>query len=165
MLVRYYVDLHRPLEEVERMLAVSRDHLGAWAAAAYREGENLRGRIGFGPGPLSKTVEIEIGEPMHGTETVTYPVIWSASGPAAIFPSMDAEIVIAPLGPERTHMVFQGRYEPPLDGVGRMIDRAAMHRVAESTVRHLMESLAAAIEAGEGTAPEAAAGNPGKPPG
>lgn len=151
MLIRYYVDVHRSLEEVEELLAVSRDHLGAWASAAYRDGEQLRGRIGFGPGPLSKTVEIEVGDPMHGTETVTYPVVWRASGPAAIFPSMDAEIVIAPLGPGRTHITFQGRYEPPLDGVGKLIDRAAMHRVAESTVRHLMERLARAIEAGDGS--------------
>lgn len=158
MLIRYYVDVHRSLEQVEEMLAVSRDDLGAWASAAYRDGEQIRGRIGFGPGPLSKTVEIEVGEPMHGTETITYPVVWQVSGSAAIFPSMDAEIVIAPLGPGRTHITFQGRYEPPLDAVGRLIDRAAMHRVAESTVRNLMERLAAAIEANQGPAPAANGG-------
>ncbi|MFO7549504.1 MAG: hypothetical protein R6X29_11650 [Acidimicrobiia bacterium] len=155
MLVRYYVDVDRSLEEVERKLDVSRGDLGAWAAAAYREGEQVRARIGFGPGPLSKTVEMIIGDPMHGTETVTYPIVWRASGPVGLFPSMDAELVLAAMGPDRTHITFQGRYEPPLEAVGKLIDRAAMHRVAESTVRHLVERLAASLENGL----------PGEPPG
>jgi hypothetical protein len=155
VLVRYYVDVDRSLEEVERKLDVSRGDLGAWAAAAYREGEQVRARIGFGPGPLSKTVEMIIGDPMHGTETVTYPIVWRASGPVGLFPSMDAELVLAAMGPDRTHITFQGRYEPPLEAVGKLIDRAAMHRVAESTVRHLVERLAASLENGL----------PGEPPG
>jgi hypothetical protein len=154
VLVRYYVDVHGSLEEVERKLDVSRDDLGAWAATAYREGEQVRARIGFGPGPLSKTVEMIIGDPMHGTETVTYPIVWRASGSAGLFPSMDAELVLAAMGPDRTHITFQGRYEPPLEAVGKFIDRAAMHRVAESTVRHLVERIAASLQAGVPDAPE-----------
>ncbi len=49
------------------------------------------------------------------------------------------------MGPGLTHLAFRGSYEPPLGAVGRFMDRALLHRVAELTVKNLVDRLAAAI--------------------
>jgi hypothetical protein len=59
---------------------------------------------------------------------------------------MEAELVLTPLGPDLTHVTFRGSYDPPLSGFGAVLDRIALHRVAESTVRSFLQRLAAALE-------------------
>jgi hypothetical protein len=38
-------------------------------------------------------------------------------------------------------------YQPPLGGLGKELDDALMHKVAEATVRELAESIAKRLEA------------------
>lgn len=141
MLVHYFVDIDLPMARVEEGIRRCLGELDGWAADAYRKGEEVRARIGLSAGPLTKEVVLELGEPTRGSESVTYPVSWRATGAATLFPTMDAEIVLAPMGAESTHLTFQGRYQPPLAAVGYLLDRAALHRVAEATVKYLVDGL------------------------
>ncbi len=56
--------------------------------------------------------------------------------------------MVAPLGQEVTQISFEGRYEPPLEGFGRLLDRAVFHRLAQSTVRDFVDRMAAWVAAG-----------------
>jgi hypothetical protein len=58
---------------------------------------------------------------------------------------MDAELVLSPLG-ESTHVEFRGVYTPPMGAVGAILDRVAMHRLAEATVRNFLERLVELVE-------------------
>lgn len=143
MLVHDFIEVPLPLDDLVGRLAVSGD-VTAWAQAAYRRGE----RLAVGPGtPLVAVVELDIGEAVPGTESVTIPFSWKATGASWLFPHMEAELVLSPLAPSLTHVTFRGRYRPPLAAVGAVLDRVAMHRVAEATVRSFLERLRDAVVA------------------
>jgi hypothetical protein len=59
---------------------------------------------------------------------------------------MKGEIQVLPLDASRTQLSFKGSYDPPLGAVGRGIDRALLHRIAEATARDFLERLAKAVE-------------------
>jgi hypothetical protein len=74
-----------------------------------------------------------------------------------LFPELDAEIEIAPLGPEQSQLAINARYEPPFGALGRAADRAALHRIAEAVIKDFIDNVAEAVtvEAGAGRAHEA----------
>lgn len=142
MLVYDFIEIARPFDLVVRMLSSAEDEFQVWASAAFQRGEELA----VGPrSAVSAPIELQLGEPIAGLETVTIPMSWIASSVTRLFPRMDAEVVVSPLGASSSHLEFRGSYRPPLDGVGRLLDRLALHRVAESTVRNFLERLSEAV--------------------
>lgn len=144
MLIHDFIELDLPRDRVVGVLVAVGDELEVWAQAAFRRGEMLA--IGPGSGMVTAPIELEVGELMEGFESVTIPMAWTASSATRLFPRMEAEIVISSLGPVMTHLEFRGSYVPPLDGFGKLLDKLALHRVAESTVRAFLRRLAGAIE-------------------
>jgi hypothetical protein len=144
MLVHDFVDLDVPRDRVVSMLSAVGDELALWAQAAFRRGEELA--IGPGSGTVTAPIELEIGVPLESWEAVTIPMSWKASTATQLFPRMEAEIVVSALGPAITHLEFRGSYVPPMDGFGKLLDKLALHRVAESTVRSFLSRLSDAIE-------------------
>jgi hypothetical protein len=60
---------------------------------------------------------------------------------------MDADLEVAPLGDGLTQLAISARYEPPLGALGRAIDRAVLHRVAEATIKDFLDRVAERIRA------------------
>lgn len=142
MLIHDFIEIGHAFESVVGMLTVAESELQIWAAAAFSRGEEMA--VGPASG-ISAPIELQVGNPISGLETVTIPMSWIASSATGLFPRMDAEVVVSPLDAERTHLEFRGSYRPPLDGFGRLLDRLAFHRIAESTVRNFLERLAEAV--------------------
>ncbi|MGH8913761.1 MAG: hypothetical protein ACRDZM_04500 [Acidimicrobiia bacterium] len=137
-----------PIAEVEHGLDDLRSHLGSWADVAYREGEELRARVGPGVGGVAKEVRLEIGTPEIHRSGLVYPIKWSATGAEILFPKLNAELIVSHIGTEETRLVFEGNYEPPLGALGKVVDRALLRRVADSTVKAWIDRLADALTAG-----------------
>ena len=74
-------------------------------------------------------------------DRTTIPVGWSASGPAGMFPALDADIEVAELEDGRCQLAISARYEPPLGAVGRAIDRTLLARVAEATLKDFLDQV------------------------
>ena len=144
MFVHYSTIVTIGLSEVERRLDHVRADLEEWADTAYREGEELRARVGPG-GAVAKSVALELGLAEIHRRGVVYPVHWSAVGAGAIFPELRADLVLSQLGPGRTTLTLDGTYDPPMGAVGRFLDRALLGRVAEATVRNWVDRLARAV--------------------
>lgn len=144
MLVHDFVDLGVPLDQVVSLLADVGDEMQVWAQAAFRRGEELA--IGPGSGTVTAPIELEVGNPLESIEAVTIPMAWTASAGTQLFPRMEAELVLSALGPVTTHLEFRGSYVPPLNGFGKLLDKLALHRVAESTVRAFLRRLSEALE-------------------
>ena len=85
---------------------------------------------------------------------------WAAAGATGLFPSLDADLEVAPLGPHRTQLAMSARYVPPLGAVGRAIDRAVLFRVAEATLKDFLDHVAEAMSA-QAHGEDAIAGHPG----
>lgn len=136
------------LGEVERRFDSMRTSLGEWADIAYREGEQLRSRVGP-TGTLAKSVALDVGLAEIQRRGLVYPVHWSAVGAEAIFPQLRADLVLSQNGLEETTLTLEGTYDPPMGAVGRMLDRAILGRIAEATVRNWLERLAGALTAAD----------------
>ena len=146
MFVYYFVYVDRPFRNVERELLERFEELGAWASAAYRDGEDIRARLAVGKTPvLAKEVSLHVGEPIRAHAHTTVPLMWDATGSPGLFPRMLADLIIAPLGSSRAQLTFRGSYDPPLGPVGEALDRALLHRVAESSVKAFMDRIALAL--------------------
>lgn len=146
MFVYYFVHLNEPFAEVDARLDRIVASLDAIASDAYRAGEDLRARIGLGSGVLAKTVRINVGDPLRHQGETAIPISWHATGTPALFPRLDGELVIAAVGPDLTQLTLRGSYRTPLGPVGRALDRAVLHRVAEASVKGLVDRLAVSLQ-------------------
>lgn len=146
MFARYFVELPIDAAHVESIL--TRDP-HAWlpgiAVAANRRGDDLLAEVGFGEEPrISRTVAIDLAPLQRMPSKSVLPLRWKAAGAAGLFPELDADLEIAPLG-ARTQLAFSARYVPPLGALGRAIDRAVLSRVAEATIKDFLDRVADAI--------------------
>lgn len=151
MFIRYYLELAVPFEAVERALL---DEPATWvpgmALDAEAGGQRLLAEVGFevdAARRVDKEVEIEIGKPYVIPAKTMLPITWRATAAGRIFPQLEADIEIAPLGVSRTQLSISARYRPPLGPVGRVLDKALLHRVAEATVKDFLDRVGEGVEA------------------
>lgn len=142
--VHYSTHVAVSLPEVERRLDLIRADLEEWADVAYREGEELRSRVGPVEG-LAKSVSLAIGVAEIHRSGLVYPIKWTAAGAQALFPELSADLALSQMGPSITSLALDGTYEPPLGMVGRVADRIVLGRVADATVRNWVDRLADAV--------------------
>ncbi|HKZ75116.1 MAG TPA: hypothetical protein VJ259_00480 [Actinomycetota bacterium] len=151
MFIRYYLDLAVPFEDVERALL---DAPATWvpgmALDAEAGGQRLLAEVGFDVDAsrrVDREVEIQIGEPYVIPSKTMLPIAWRATAAERIFPQLEADIEIAALGASRTQLSISARYRPPLGPVGRVLDKALLHRVAEATVKDFLDRVGERIAA------------------
>jgi hypothetical protein len=77
---------------------------------------------------------------MEATATLTVGTVTGAA--PGLFPVLDADLMIMAEGSEKTRIMLNGCYRPPLGRLGAGLDRAVMHRVASATIRTLLRSIA-----------------------
>ena len=145
MFIRYFIEIPRPAAEVEeRVLASPRNWSAGPAREAQARGERLLAEVGFDAvgGRVDKRVEVGFGEPVRFPSKTILPMSWKAAGLEALFPRLEADIEVAPLGPEHTQLSISARYTPPLGTLGRILDRTLLHRVAEATVKDFLDRVA-----------------------
>ena len=144
MFVEYSTKVDAGLAQVEKELDQIRANLQEWADIAYREGEQLRARVGPSDS-VAREVNLEIGVAEIHSSGLVYPIHWTATGATLLFPELRADLVLSKDGSTRTALTLKGTYQPPLGMLGRIADRAGLGRVAEATVRHWIDRLALAL--------------------
>jgi hypothetical protein len=145
---RYFVELPVPPDVIEDALtAQPAEWLGAIAQRANHRGDDLLADVGIGERHrLERTVELRMGEPIRAATKTVVPISWEASGATrGLFPTLDADLEVAPLGLSSSQLAISARYAPPLGVVGRMLDRAVLHRVAEATIKDFLDQVREAI--------------------
>ena len=105
-------------------------------------------RVPVGGFELGRDVRIHVGdfetpEPLRTRVGLS----WQATDVAGLFPAVDASLEVAALSehPPRTQITLVGTYEPPLGIVGAAVDRALLHRVAESAVHTFVREVTARL--------------------
>jgi hypothetical protein len=149
MFLRYYVELDLPTEQVESALLESPSSwLPALADGAVERAEPLFAEVGVGSNGLrvAKRVVVRLGQPIKFPSKLSLPMTWEPGG--RLLPTLNAELEVASLGRARTQLAISGRYDPPLGTVGRTVDRLALHRVAEATIKDFLDRVAVAIAVG-----------------
>jgi hypothetical protein len=116
---------------------------------AYSEGISGLLRVGpFGRVPgLSKQVRLQLLEPVPHDDELILPIRWEATGAMTrLFPVLDANLALARAADGRAVLRLAGSYRPPLDGVGVELDQLALHRVADATIRALLQRIAGTLD-------------------
>lgn len=150
MLIQDFVQVPRPYADVSAVLLADGVTLFEGTAHdAYREGELLSLRLAPSTrhSRFGKRIQVDLGCPYERADRLVLPIHWWATGPTALFPRLEADLEVAPLGYEATQITLMGRYDPPLAGVGRQMDRLLLHRVAEASVRAFLSKLADSLGA------------------
>ena len=149
MFIRYYLDLSNPFADVESALFARPE---AWvpglAHDAEERGEHLLAEVGFAldhEHRLDRRVEIGFGQPYRIPSKSVLPMTWKPAGAGALIPAMEADLEVAALGPNRTQLSISARYRPPMGAVGRALDRALLHRIAEATVKDFLDRVGEAL--------------------
>ncbi len=76
------------------------------------------------------------------TPTTTIKLSWEAAKNPALFPFMNAELLIYPLTPTETQLEIAGHYVPPGGPLGKAIDAVVGHRIAEASVHSFITDVA-----------------------
>jgi hypothetical protein len=92
---------------------------------------------------ISKLVQVRLIGPVWRDGTWTVWLRWEATGTArGLFPVLDADLMILAEGTDKTRIMLNGCYRPPLGRLGAGLDRAVLHRVASATICALLRSIA-----------------------
>jgi hypothetical protein len=124
------------------------DWLDGISRDAYSDGLVGEVRVGpFGSVPgASKLVRVSLLDPVPREDMVLVPIRWEATGRMGrLFPVLDANLVVGADGQGRAQLRITGAYRPPLDGLGKGLDQAVLHRVAGATLRSLLRRIAATM--------------------
>jgi hypothetical protein len=150
MFAAYEVAIDAPYDVVRVRL----NHLMNWGVlhgvseAAYEGGLETMLRVGpYGAiRGLSRLVRVHSLKPVRRNGETTVALRWEATGVTGdLFPVLDAQLTLAPDGAARSRLELVGSYRPPLGPAGAALDRAIMGRVAEATIRTLVERAAAVL--------------------
>ena len=149
VLIYYFTDIDTAFGLAEPRLLAALPALDGLAEGAYRDGEARR--HGSVPGHQVRApafVKLAVGTPTKGPGRLTSPAVMDRRGSTALFPKMDADLMLATLGPDASQLSLRGSYTPPMGAVGQALDRMLMHRVAESSVKGFVDRIADSISAG-----------------
>jgi polyketide cyclase/dehydrase/lipid transport protein len=150
MFAAHHVTIDAPYEVVSARLS----HLMNWGVLhgvseeAYEGGLETLLRVGpFGiTRGLSKLVRVRALEPIRRADKTTVSLRWEATGVTGeLFPVLDADLVLAPEGEHGSRVELTGTYRPPFGRAGVALDRTIMRRVAEATIRSLVDRVVATL--------------------
>ena len=145
MFARYFIELPMDASQVEAALADEPEaFLQPIARRATLRGDRLLADVGFGD-----TVRVERSVAVQGsmivgrtTSKMIIPFSWRATGTSAgLFPTMEGDLEVASFGKALSQLAISARYSPPLGIVGRVLDRAVLHRIAEATIKDFLDQL------------------------
>jgi hypothetical protein len=144
MFVRSFVDLAIPFSALEGDLLEGADSWVAVMREAEDRGQRLLAEVGFEVDTrrVDKEIEIRVSTPYRSDNRIVVPFTWRANGAARLFPQLEADLEIAAVGASRSQISLSGTYRPPLGLLGRALDRALLHRVAEATVKDFIDRVA-----------------------
>ena len=142
--IQDFVDIDAPFKTIRERFTGDSEWLGPMANAAAQDGETMRMRIGptWAAGLITREVRVTLGPSRERNDALYRSITWKASGMPSLFPLLDGDIELAPVGRLSSRVSVDIIYTPPLGGFGARMDRALMHRVAASTVRSFISRVA-----------------------
>jgi hypothetical protein len=143
-----FTDVARPFTALCGRFSGDGQWLAPLATIATQEGEILRMRIGpsWAAGLVSREVQVMLWPARERDNALARSLTWVPSEWQSLFPLLDGEIELAPIGSDWCRISLAVAYTPPLGGFGARVDRALLHRVAASTVRSFLTQVATRLQ-------------------
>ena len=146
--VEDFTDVRCRLETVQRRFTGDGSWLESFASAAAEHGETLTMQVGpsWARGRLTRDVRVTLGPPRDRAGAVVVGLAWQPSSFQALFPVLNGDIELAPID-GGCRLTLSASYVPPMGELGGRLDRALLHRVAQSTVRSFLSQVATSLQA------------------
>jgi hypothetical protein len=143
-----YVDLPRPQAAIEARFLAGGAWLAPLANSAEVEGETLLVRLGpdWGRGWITREVRVRIRGTRYRGESNVISLTWEDAQRPGLFPVLDGDLELSPLGADTCRLTLSATYTPPLGTLGADLDRALLHRVAQSTMRSFLRQVRTSLE-------------------
>lgn len=77
--------------------------------------------------------------------TIVMPLHWQPRQLVQLLPVLEADLVASELDDEYSRLELAGRYRVPLGELGASLDRAGLHRVAETAIRQFLRDVEQAL--------------------
>ncbi len=133
--------LDAPYDSVETAL---RDGPQRWLPGFRSAGGRQTAELAYAEagGRIRRRIDIDVGPVQRFAYGVTVHVSWKAAQRAELYPELDGHLRAEPAGASGTALRFDARYVPPAGRLGATVDRALMHRVAQSSVDDFVDRIA-----------------------
>lgn len=147
LFVHDFVDVSCPIEVAQQWCHGDGKRLEPLAISAGADANELLVKMGpsWAFGALSKEVRVTLGTCRERGTGIAVSIRWLAAQLPTLFPVLDGDLEFAPIGPSQVRVILSASYVAPLGELGRRLDRALLHRVAESTVRSFLVRLAQSL--------------------
>lgn len=145
MFVEHETEIDLPVGVVERTLMDSIATVEGLGEAAYRHGEELRGRVGP-ESTLAKEIVVQLGKPRISSHGLAIPVTWRATGAQSFFPKLEGELEARSGSANRSTLGLKASYDPPFGWIGDVLDRLLLGRIAQLTVADWVDRVSVAIQ-------------------
>jgi hypothetical protein len=150
------VEVTRPRAFVEERLHVEGTDLLPMASKATGDGEGFVLRVGpaLGRHVLGVPVTVRLGSCFTRQGSAAIPIRWEAVAFESLFPVLDGTFLLSAVDESRCRLGIEASYRVPMERLGEVLNRAVLHRVAESTIRSFLEQLAGAFTVDAGSVGE-----------
>jgi hypothetical protein len=102
-------------------------------------------RVGPGSRHARQAVRVTSGPPRAHGSHVILPITWEPLVFERVLPRLEADLELSDAGESFTRLSLSGRYNVPFAQLGLTIDRLAMHRLAEASLRGFLGEVEAAV--------------------
>lgn len=149
---RVFDYVNRPYERVRA--ALTKDALAIFQSAtraAASRAQSVASQLRVDLGGIAIETDIHIAvtsiDESDSPPLTRLHLEWRAATHPALFPLMKASLALYPLTTTETQLDFTGIYEPPLGLVGKVVNAAVGHRIAEASVHRFVSDVATYLRA------------------
>jgi hypothetical protein len=143
-----FIDVTSPFEKLRERFSGDGQWLAPLATAAAQDGDKFQMRVGptWASGFVTREVNVTLWPTRERGFALARSLTWIPSDWQFLFPLLEGDLELAPLGPDQCRISLAATYTPALGRFGAQVDRALLHRVAASTVRSFLTQMAAKLQ-------------------
>lgn len=150
VLIADTVEVPTDRASIERQLCNGTSSLLPLARAATGDGQGQIIRVGprVHGHPLGVPVTVLLAPCWARDGKAAIPIRWEAASFGSLFPVLDGTLLLSTIDESRCRLSLEASYRVPLDRLGVLLDRALLHRVAETTVHSFLHRLSQGLVQG-----------------
>jgi len=148
MLVHGREVIDAPFDKVVACLgSETKELLGEVFERARAESHRLLARVGPAGSlrTFSKTVDVRSTPLRRHEGSVLLSFCWTAWDAGELFPALQADLELAPIGDAKTELLLRGSYDPPAGRLGHNLDRLFLHHLVDPTISAFMAAMSTAL--------------------
>jgi hypothetical protein len=132
--------LDKPYEQLEADLRAGPEK---WLPGFQRKGDRITSELGYvqAGAHIKRRTEVQVGPVQRFAYGVTVQIGWKGARHPGLYPELEGHLRLERRQPSGSVLRLDARYTPPAGRIGATVDRALMHRVAESSVRDFLDRV------------------------